>query len=204
MSSCEFAEGLPCDKDAEFIVWGSRPHMDIGGEHFSKLCLFHSNGPGKKRERIDGALFFLGSRVALARGVCGVSRDDLAETIGISEMDLWEWEVHNVEPDDEAIGRMIKGMLHKFPPGFYSDDSVSPGLGLGTMAFHAPDDVCRVCKSKFAEAECDAVFNGHRCDLPLCADCRVRPGPRVDYCPDHAKKIDAGDPHVKGANVGLM
>lgn len=179
MSLCEDRSG--CDADAVWRLWGH-----LMREGFTLACDDHGDEPCRFRERMDGKVVFEGSRVQLAREVCGYSREDLAELVGTTEYELWDWEVNEVLPGDEAIGRMVKAL--NFPQPFYERPSVI-SVGLGSLAFHYPEDVCQVCELRFAEALCDARVGGGTCDKRLCSHCRRRHGAKVDYCRQHDAQL---------------
>ena len=71
-----------------------------------------------------------------------------------------------------------------------------PGGLTGFVCYRAPaPKLCKVCGTRDATKLCDFALRGRKsgstCDAPLCDACAVSRGPELDYCPSHARLLDA-------------
>lgn len=191
MSLCEFTDG--CESEAVFRLWGE---TEEGASQYVLVCFEHTSRvdvPYKFTERIDGEVLFVGARVKLARLSRGLDREVFGELVGLSEYEVWRWEVHGVQPVDEVLGKVALGL--GYPLGFY-EQPPSARMDMGSLRIHYPEELCEVCCEDFAEALCDwqetssqlSVISKQRastCNKRLCDGCRVRPDEVSDYCPGH-------------------
>ena len=65
-----------------------------------------------------------GNRIKILRMLCGLSQDDLAELLQISQGDIANWEKRNLFPRDEKVARHLAGVL---------------GVSIGYLAYGADD-----------------------------------------------------------------
>lgn len=58
---------------------------------------------------------------------------------------------------------------------------------------------CSACKTGWASLECDFPTPARKsgtCDKPLCAECAVRKGENLDFCPHHPKDATPGPAQI--------
>lgn len=125
------------------------------------------------------------ARLKIAREARGLTREDLAERLGVTAGDVSAWETDQ-RPPETALGRLE--LLLEVARAWYFKGQ-SPGSE-PTVTF-----ICsRGRRSKPKPCACGApsaflcdgpkgAKGGKTCDAPLCARCRVRTGPHTDLCP---------------------
>lgn len=188
MSTCE---ERGCNAQA---VW-SDPDLEGRGVEQPLAYLLRCDRHVKSRRatRVDGQ--FNGGRIRQARAMRGLSREDLAELLGITEWDMWLMEERGTPIPDVVAGKLALSNVLNVEVGFYLRRDPEP-VPPGSLVWHSPPGAfCSVCCARTTEALCDyPLGRGKTCDAPLCGGCRWRlgPGMDVDYCPAHAQL----QPHI--------
>lgn len=184
MSGCE--EDISC---AEPVVWEVTGWDKRMKEGFKRLCRIHVGDEayeGATRRRISDVWHFEGGRVKWARQLRKKTREELAADLGITEYDLWKFEMGQSELTFELQVRIVH--LLDFGPAWYErplreDWDTLKG---NSLVYHVPyEELCSVCKERWVAALCDAKIGRKLCSARLCDYCRYRPNAQHDYCPAH-------------------